>query len=78
MVLGIVSLALFCILYISIPCAIVSLILGFVGKSASRKADAKNGPATAGIVCSVVFLAIAALCITYFSVYYDEIVKSIL
>jgi hypothetical protein len=77
MVLGILSLALFCLLYISIPCAIVGLILGIAGKIASSRADSGNGPAAAGIVCSAIFIAIAILCITYLSTYYDEIVRNI-
>ena len=64
MVLGILSLALFCFWYIAIPCAIISLILGFVGKSAASKAGAKNGMATAGIVCSFISIGIVILSLT--------------
>ena len=64
MVLGIVSLALFCLWYLAIPCAVVGVILGFVSKSAASKAGAKNGMATAGIVCSFVSLGIVILSLT--------------
>lgn len=57
MVLGIVSLVLFCIWYISIPCAIIGAALGGVSKS--KSAGAPNGVATAGIVCSCVALGLA-------------------
>ena len=64
MVLGIVSLALFCFWYIAMPCAIVGVILGFIGKSSAAKAGAKNGMATAGIVCSFIALGVAILGVT--------------
>lgn len=49
MVLGIISLCLSCCAYfISIPCAIVGIILGLIG----LKKQAGRGMATAGLVCS--------------------------
>ena len=77
MVLGIISLALFCILYVSIPCAIIGLILGIAGKISSGRAGSGNGMAAAGILCSTIFIAIVILCVTYLSTYYDEIIKNI-
>ena len=51
MVLGIVSLCLSCCAYfISIPCAIVGIILGLIG----LKKKAGRGMATAGLVCSII------------------------
>ncbi len=61
MVLGIVALVLSCCLYfISIPCAIIGIILAFV--SLSGKKDGK-GMAIAGLVCSIVSLIPAAIVI---------------
>lgn len=58
MILGIISLVLFCFWYISIPCAIVGVILGFVGKSKAKAAGAPSGTATAGIACSFVAIGL--------------------
>lgn len=49
LVLGIVSLVFFCAWYLSIPCAIVGLILGII---ANKKF--KTGMATAGIILSII------------------------
>lgn len=59
MVLGIVGLVLFCFWYISIPCAIVGIILGCISKSHAKEAGMKNGMATAGIICSAIAIALA-------------------
>lgn len=56
MVLGIVAVVLFCLWYISIPAAIVGLILGVLSNKAG-----KDGMATAGIVLSIIALAIAII-----------------
>ena len=51
MVLGIISLCLSCCAYfISIPCAIVGIILGLIG----LKKQAGLGMETAGLVCSII------------------------
>lgn len=60
MVLGIVSVALFCAWYLAIPCAIVGLVLGIVAK---RKGSPSK-MAMAGIVLSIIALGIAILMIT--------------
>lgn len=60
MVCGIVSIVLVCCsYYISIPCAIVGLVLGIM----SNKKFGKNGMATAGIVCSIVTIALSVIVI---------------
>lgn len=59
MVLGIISLVLFCFWYIAIPCAIIGVALGGVGTMKAKAANSKNGVATAGIACSCVALGIA-------------------
>ncbi len=58
MVLGIVSLALFCVIYLAIPCAVVGVALGGIALSKAKKAKVKNGMAIAGITCSCVSLGI--------------------
>lgn len=65
MVLGIVSLVLFCVWYLAIPCAIVGVILGAVAINKAKMVGAKNGMATAGIVCSVIAIAIALILIIF-------------
>lgn len=58
MVLGIVSIVMLCCSYwISVPCAVVGLILGII----HNKKNGKNGMAIAGIVCSIVSLVLLVL-----------------
>lgn len=56
MVLGIISLVLFCIWYLSIPCAICAIIFGILGK---KKAAPKM--ATAGLVLGIIAVAIVVI-----------------
>lgn len=56
MVLGIIGLVLMCVFYIGIPCSIVGVILSGLASSKAKKVGAKNGMATAGIVCSCIAL----------------------
>jgi len=60
MVLGIVSLVIFCFWYIAVPCAIVGVVLGAV--SLKRKAHGK-GMAVAGVVTSLIAIAIAVVAV---------------
>ncbi len=53
MVLGIVSVVLFCVSYISIPCAILAVIFGIIGK----KRDGK-GMAITGLVLGIVAIGL--------------------
>ena len=53
MVLGIVSVALCCIWYLAIPCAILAIIFAIIGRKKGGK-----GMATAGLVLGIVALAI--------------------
>jgi hypothetical protein len=61
MILGIVSLALFCLWYLAIPCGIVGLVLGAIAHNKAKAVGMKSGMATAGIVCSSIALGIALL-----------------
>lgn len=61
MVLGIISIVLFLGFYISIPCAIVGIVLGCIAHSKAKAIGLKNSFATAGIICSVVAIALVAI-----------------
>lgn len=61
MVLGIISLVLFCIWYLSIPLAIVGLVLGILGRKKGGK-----GMATAGIICSIIALVLTVVFVGIF------------
>ena len=61
MVLGIIALVIFCVWYISIPCAIVGIVLGALFL---RKGQ-KSAMATAGIACSIISLALIAIFFIY-------------
>jgi len=64
MVLGIVSLAMFCVWYLAIPCAILAVVLGTVARGPITRGQATGrGMATAGIVCGVIALGLAVLAI---------------
>lgn len=56
LVLGIIALILCCIWYISIPCAVLSIIFCIVSKKSGP-----NGMATAGLILSIIALIIAIL-----------------
>lgn len=57
LVLGIVGLVLFCVWYLSVPCAVLAIIFSIVAK----KKGGKNGMATAGLVLGIVTLVILVL-----------------
>ena len=56
LVLGIVSLVLFCYTYVSLPCAILAIIFGIVGKKKGGK-----GMAKAGLIMGIIALALVVL-----------------
>ena len=56
MVLGIISLVIFCFWYISIPLAIIAIVLGVIGMKSGGK-----GMAIAGLVCGIVTIALVVL-----------------
>ena len=61
LVMGILSLLLFCFSVISVPLAIASLITGCVGSSKAKRAGRSRGMGTAGIICSVISLLFVVL-----------------
>lgn len=58
MVLGIVSVVLFCVSYISIPCAILAIIFGIVGKKKGGR-----GMAIAGLVLGIIAIGLYGLAV---------------
>ena len=53
MVLGIISLVLFCLWYVSIPCAILAIIFAVIGRKKGGK-----GMATAGLVTGIIAISL--------------------
>ena len=80
MVLGIIGLVGLCIWWLGLPCAIVGLILSCLGKKKSKITGTGGGMATAGIVTSVIALALGIigiiLLIVGFSMFASEIKKA--
>lgn len=62
MVLGIVSLALFCVIYLAVPCGILAIILGKIAMTnADRGITGGRGMAKAGLVMGIIACAIAII-----------------
>lgn len=63
LILGIISIVTLCLAYTSVPliCGILSFIFSLVGKSQSKKAGASNGCAVAGLILSIICIAIHLL-----------------
>ncbi len=66
MVLGIVSLVLICIWFVSLPCAIVGLCLSVVGKNKALETNSGGGMAITGLVLSCVTLALLVVLLVMF------------
>ena len=64
LVLSIVSLALFCLWFVSIPCAIVAIVLGIIARGkASRGEAGGKGMATAGMVIGIITIAVVLVAV---------------
>ena len=64
MVLGLVSVVIFCIWYVALPCAIIAVVLGFIARAKANRGEASGGGmAMAGIVLGFVAIGIAVLVI---------------
>ena len=61
MIVGIISLALFCFWFICIPCGIVGIVLGIIAMSKAKAAGMKNGMALAGLICSSIALGLTVI-----------------
>ena len=74
MVLGIISLVFICFVpYVALICAIVGLILSIVGMAKAKGAGMKNGMAVAGLVCSIISLALTVLSITILAAFFASL-----
>lgn len=58
MILGIVSVVLCCVWYISVPCSVLAIIFGIIGKKKGGR-----GMAIAGLVLGIIALALYVLAI---------------
>ena len=61
MVCGIMSIAMFCVYYVSPIFAIAGLVLSIVANNQAKAVDAKNSMAKTGIICSAIGLGILAV-----------------
>lgn len=61
MIVGIASLTMFCYWFLSLPGAIVGLVLGAKSSGQAKSVGRKNGMATAGIVCSSIALGLSVV-----------------
>ncbi len=61
LVLGIVSLALFCVWYVSLPSAILAIVFGIIGRGRARAGASGGGMATAGLACGVIAIGVVIL-----------------
>ena len=61
MVLGIISLVLFWFIYLSVPLALIGIILGAISKKKLSEVGAPSGMATAGITTSIIAIALVIL-----------------
>ena len=59
-----------CFYYLSIPCAIIGAILGFISLASGKKG---KGMAIAGVVCSIVSLIPAILMIIYGASFFSAV-----
>jgi hypothetical protein len=78
MILGIIALVLICIPYVSLPCAILAIIFGVIGKNkADRGEGAGRGMAMAGLITGIIAIALdivmIILAIIGFSFFREEI-----
>jgi hypothetical protein len=64
LVLSIVSLVLFCLWFVSIPCAIVAIVLGIVARGKASRGEASGkGMATAGMVIGIITIAVVVVAV---------------
>lgn len=71
MVLGIISIVLFCIWYLSIPCAILAIIFGIVGIKKGGKGMGIAG-LILGIVAIIILTVVLGLGINFSTKFYNE------
>ncbi len=82
MVLGIISIPLICFWYISLPCAILAIIFGFIGRAnAAHMGGSGLGFATAALVLGFVAIGLVVLAIAgalaFLGIFNEEIREGI-
>lgn len=75
MILGIVSLSIFFVGFISIPCGIVGLILSIISYKNSSGFKPNKDKATAGIICSCIGLALSIVFLLFVFIVVEEVIK---
>ena len=58
MILGIIAVALFCIWYIGLPCAVVGLILSILARNKAKVTGVGAGMAKTGLILCIIALAL--------------------
>jgi len=61
LVLGIVGLALFCLRYVSIPCGVLAIIFGVIGKNKAKQGAPRGGMAMAGLIMGCIGIVLTVL-----------------
>ena len=61
LVLGLIGIVLFCFWFLSIPCAILAIIFGALGKGKANRGASGGGMAVAGIVLGIISVALVIL-----------------
>ena len=61
LVLGLIGMALFCVPYIGLPCAILAIVFGFIGRKRATAGASGGGLALAGLILGFVTVALTVL-----------------
>jgi len=80
MVLGIIAMVIGWIPgvgWLGLPCAIVALILGIIGRKKAKEVGAPTGMATAGVVLGIISLAVTTLAIICLVVFAGAILAEV-
>lgn len=59
LVLGIISLVLFCFWYLAIPCGILAIIFGSIGGKRAKAGASGGGMAKGGLICGCISVGLA-------------------
>ena len=74
MVCGIMSIAMFCVYYVSPIFAIAGLVLSIIANNQAKAVDTKNSMAKAGIICSAIGLGILVVYIGVIIILYAGLI----
>ena len=65
LVLGILSIVLICVWYISIPASILAIIFGVIGRGRAKAGASGGGMATGGLICGVIAVCLVVLLVAF-------------